>query len=174
MIRDERNSTYVILEVLENNKARVVNSAGKVTIYTYDHLGNVYSNGEIIKKSTVSEQPTLIYDNTGLFNSVNNTWFFDYEYTGNTAVAGPVETIALELLSLLPIIGPLTSVMSVVESFKNQNHTHLYYIAQVFRNGDWSLYKVVTYFYSDRGYRNHVKTTTNFHQMPVGASVIGD
>lgn len=174
LITDREASISIKLEILNNYEVRVSDSYGNTDIVNYDDFGNAYLGDKKIYESSVeiSEVPILISDDIDPFNSLNNTWIFDYEYTGHTAVMNPIEQVARTIIGFIPVIGDLVAIVDVVETFMDYGYNHLYFISQVFRNADWSLYRVVTYFYSDSQYRNHVTTHTNLHQIPVGANSI--
>lgn len=91
-------------------------------------------------------------------------YYFQTTYY-DTKTQGDLQSLALGLFSLMPYVGWVGTIASIIETARNMGKPVLYVKVNHYHNSNYSFYKYENYFYTDSKYTQLIKHTTEYKQM---------
>lgn len=169
VIQDKKTSETVTMNLINHNEATTKNSNGEQHTLTKDDSGNIYQDGKLVQSlQTEIDLDTKNKSNEALQNaSLARSGTYHYLQTtySSTKIDGDLQSIALGIFSFVPYVGWIGTIASLVETFKNMGKPVMYTKTDEYYIDGYSRYKYVTYYYSDSGRTNLVKTSTLYKDM---------
>jgi hypothetical protein len=125
-VLDKKTNRMAVLTFTNSNHPKGIfkDANGNIKKYSTNAAGNIYLDNVVVVKATRSAVPTTNatlaaddYTNPVYFTGSDGfTYYYVTEYTYSTKTAGDVDSLALDLLSLVPVIGPLYTIIEAIQT----------------------------------------------------------
>lgn len=86
-------------------------------------------------------------------------------YKYNTKTQGDLKSLALSILSFMPIVGPIYGVIGVIETARGLGAKTLYVKVKQYRTAGYQFYKYNTYYYTNKKMTKLIKKTSKEKRM---------
>lgn len=180
IVLDKKTLKNTILTFTDftHSKGTYKDAEGNIKKYLKDENGNIYLDGECVLKVTQSIEPerknknfrsfarSRSYTNSNYFVGKNGyKYYYVTTYTYNTKTIGDATSIALGVLSIVPFVGSIFTVASIIETARNFGASTLYVVEKVYCTSDYSNYAYKNYFYSDANHSKLIDSNIIYKKM---------
>ncbi|EUJ20652.1 hypothetical protein PGRAN_14597 [Listeria grandensis FSL F6-0971] len=162
VIQDKQTSETVTLEMKDDENGVMTSETGETEHVHRDEEGNVYVNNKLEVAAEADLEDTI--DTPKLLLRATK-WIYVQTTKYNTSTQGNMRSIALGILSFMPIKGPIFGIVGIIDAARSMGAKTLYVRVKQYRTSGYQFYKYDSYFYANASLTKLVKKISETKRM---------
>ncbi|MBC1340370.1 hypothetical protein HB802_03635 [Listeria welshimeri] len=165
VIQDKKTGETVTIDMDDEENGIITSDDGTTENIHRDEEGNVYVNNEleveappidINEGNDITPQPQLLKA---------SKWIYVQTTKYNTTTQGNMRSLALGILSFMPITGPIFGIVAIIDTARSMGAKTLYVRVKQYRTSGYQFYKYDSYYYANASLTKLVKKTSQTKRM---------
>lgn len=167
VIQDKKTGETVTIEMNDEENGVITSDDGTAESVHRDDDGNVYVDNklEVEAPSANIDMGADIPPKSQLLKASKSKWIYVQTTKYNTTTQGNMRSLALGILSFMPITGPIFGVVAIIDAARSMGAKTLYVRVKQYRTSGYQFYKYDSYYYANASLTKLVKKTSQTKRM---------
>ncbi|HBI5898503.1 TPA: hypothetical protein K8D85_002021 [Listeria monocytogenes] len=165
VIEDKKTGETVKIEMNDEENGVITSDDGTIKNVHRDEEGNVYVDNEL----ELEAPPLDIEDGINIATQPRllkaSKWIYVQTTKYNTTTQGNMRSLALGILSFMPITGPIFGIVAIIDAARSMGAKTLYVRVKQYRTSGYQFYKYDSYYYANASLTKLVKKTSQTKRM---------